>query len=74
MGRRNEDRDDIDEIEHCDDAATRQDSDCWSEIKVQWPQGQSRFFIPRGALVVLERYGLAADDCKGRTEADHRQG
>lgn len=70
---RDEDGDDIDEIEDCDDAATRQNSDRWSKIKVQWPQGQSCFFVPRGAPIVLEGYRFAADDCKGRAEADHGQ-
>jgi hypothetical protein len=71
--RRYEDGNDIDDIEDCDDAATGQNSDCWSEIKVQWPQGQSCFFVPGGAAVVLEGYGFAADDCKGRAQADHGQ-
>lgn len=70
---RDEDGDDIDEIEDCDHTATRQNGDCWSEIKVQRPQGQSCFFVSGGAPVVLEGYGFAADDCKGRAEADHGQ-
>lgn len=71
--RRQKGRNDINQGLKHDDGSTRQEGVCRTQIEVQWPQVEPVLAKRRGAPVVLERDGFAANNRSGSAQDHNRQ-